>query len=319
MLVNGKGCCGVYWQSGTQSKGLGKMIGNKKLWLAVISVGVAAIPLLSQVSETKPSFEVASVKPNKTGDNRVSIMGSPGGRYVATGVSLRLLMGNAYRVRDFQIIGGPDWMASDRWDIEARAEEGSITPQAGPRDPNVPDPMSLRMQSLLEDRFQLKFHRETRELPVYELTVAKSGSKVKLAEDQTPIRPPERGTAPPPAPPRGGGLSRGSMRMGFGDLEAVGIQFPNFVNFLSQQVGRAIVDKTGLSNGFYDIKLKWTPEFSPSGPLAPAPGGPQLPPPDPSGASIFTALQEQLGLRLESTRGPVEVLVIDSVQRPVEN
>jgi uncharacterized protein (TIGR03435 family) len=292
---------------------------TKTLVLIALGMLVIGIPVFSQAPPgAKPSFEVASIKPNTSGENRVAILGSPGGRITMTGVTLRLIITFAYRVRDFQISGGPNWISSDRWNIEARAEEGSIPPPTGPPDPNVPDPMAVRTQSLLEDRFQLKFHRETKEMPVYELTVAKSGAKVKLSEDQTPFRPFERGAAPPPPPQRGGPMPRGNMRMGRGGLEANGVPFANFVSALSQQLGRTVIDKTGLK-GFYDIKLEWTPELGQGGPFGPPPGGPEPPPPDPSGPTIFTAVQEQLGLRLESTKGPVEVLVIDSAQRPTEN
>ena len=291
---------------------------RKASLLTALGLLLFAIPALSQApSETKPIFEVTSVKPNKSGDNRVSIGGGAGGRFVATNVPLRLLMQVAYRVRDFQISVGPDWVQSDRWDVEGRAEEGTVQWPEGPPDPNVPDPMALRVQSLLEDRFQLKLHRETREMPVYELTVSKSGSKLKLSEDQNPYRPPEPGAPPPPPPQRDAPLRPGSMRTGRGDLEAAGVPMPTFLMALSQQLGRTVIDKTGLK-GFYDLKLQWVPDFG-SG-AGPSPAGVQPPPQaDLSGPSIFTAVQEQLGLRLESTKGPVEVLVIDSVQKPTEN
>jgi uncharacterized protein (TIGR03435 family) len=297
----------------------------KSLVLIVLGVAVVAIPTFPQApAGTRPSFEVASIKSNTSGENRVSLLGSPGGLFRATGVPFRMLMTYAYRVRDFQVIGGPSWMTSDRWDIEARAADGAIPPGGVVPDPNRPDPMSLMVQSLLEDRFQLKFHRETKELPVYELTTAKGGSKLKLSEDQSPLRLPERGAPSPPPLQRGAPMPRGSMRMGRGDLEASGLPLANLINALSQQLGRTIVDKTGLQ-GLYDIKLQWTPDAPPPG-AAVAPGGPggvrgpnEPPPPDPGGPTIFTAIQEQLGLRLESTKGPVEVLVIDSVERPAAN
>ncbi len=115
-------------------------------------------------------------------------------------------------------------------------------------------------------------------------------------------------------------MPRGNMRMGRGNLEASGVPLANFIQALSQQLGRTVIDKTELK-GLYDIKLQWTPEIGQGGgPFGPGPGGPEPPPPpDPSGASIFTAVQEQLGLKLESTKGPVDVLVIDSVQKPTEN
>src|SRR5262249_36904930 len=126
------------------------------------------LPLLSQEPPpARPSFEVASVKPSAMAGNFMGIGRAPGGRFTANNVALRFLIQNAYRVRDFQIIGGPSWMATDRWDIEARAEDGSIAPPTGPPDPNVPDGISLRLQSLLEDRFKLKLHHESRDLPLY--------------------------------------------------------------------------------------------------------------------------------------------------------
>jgi bla regulator protein blaR1 len=296
--------------------GLGRL-----LLLAVLGILVISIPALAQTSsETKPSFEVASIKPYNSATMGMSIAIQPGGRFVATGIPFRFLMTYAYRVRDFQILGGPSWISSDRWDIQARAEEGSVPLPTGTRDSNAPDPVALRLQSLLEDRFQLKFHRETRELPAYELTIAKSGSKLKLSEDQGPFQPPKPGDPPPPPIKPGGAMPRGSMRMGRGDLEANGVEFAGFVQMLSQQLGRTVIDKTGLK-GLYDIKLQWTPEMGQGAtPFGPMPAGAEPPPaPEPSGPSLFTAIQEQLGLKLESTKGPVEVLVIDSVQKPSEN
>ena len=263
-----------------------------------------------QPAGTKLSFEVATVKPAPPGDNRIAILGQPGGRFVANNVTLKMLMGTAWRVRDFQIFGGPGWAGTDRWNIEAKAEAGAIPPPSGPPDPTVIPPLMLMVQSLVEDRFQLKMHKETRELPIYELVVARGGPKIKPSEDQSPL------SLGPTQ--RGGPIPRGNMRMGRGDLEATGVPVSNFIVGLSQQLGRPVIDKTGLK-GLYDIKLQWTPELGQGlGPLGP-PGGPEPPPPPADGPSIFTAIQEQLGLRLESTKGPVEVFVIDSAQKPSEN
>ena len=288
--------------------------------LVVLAAVVIVIPIFSQSpAGVKPSFEVASIKPGDPGQRGSSIMNQPGGRLVTRGMPLRALITFAYRVRDFQIIGGPAWLTTDRWDIEARAEEGSIAQPAGPPDPNTPDPMAIRLQSLLEDRFQLKMHRDTRELPIYELSVAKGGSKAKLSEDQSPYRPPEPGTPAPPPPQRGGAMPRFSMRVGRGSLEAVSMDVSNVVQTLASVLGRTVVDKTGLK-GLYDIKLQWTPD-----PVAgglggpPAPAGTEPPAADPNGPSIFTAVQEQLGWKLDSAKGPVDVLVIDRVEKPAEN
>ena len=286
-------------------------------WISCSVLGIA-LPLFSQQSQTtKPSFEVATVKPSASGENRSSIMGQPGGRFTVTNATLKMVIGVAYRVRDFQILGGPGWAGTDRWNIEGKAEEGSIPQVAPPFDPTAPNPLMLMVQSLLEDRFHLKMHREMRELPVYDLVVAKSGSKMKLSDDQSPIVAPERGSPPPPKPQRGGPMPRGMMAMGLGSMDANGVPFSNFIQALSQQLGRTVIDKTGLK-GFYDIKLQWTPELG-AGLVKSGGSDSDPPPPDTSGPSIFTAIQEQLGLRLESAKGPVEVLVIESVQRPAEN
>src|SRR5262249_37408172 len=131
------------------------------------------------------------------------------------------------------------------------------------------------------------------------------------------IGPPERGSPPPPMPQRNGPLPRGMIGGGRGNIEAKGVPVNVFIQVLSQNLGRPIVDKTDLKE-LYDIKLQWTPEFREGLGLT-GTAEPQPPPPDASGPSIFTAIQEQLGLRLESAKGPVEVLVIDVVEKPTEN
>jgi uncharacterized protein (TIGR03435 family) len=284
----------------------------KTVSLVLLAFLVIVIPLLCQTpAEKRPSFEVATIKPSDPGQRGSQIGNQPGGRLVIRGVPVSGMMTFAYNVRNFQITGGPGWMSTDRWDIEARAEEGSVAPPVFPPDPNKPNPMALRLQSLLEDRFQLKLHRETKELPIYELTVAKGGPKIKLNDDQTPFQMPERGAPPPPV--QAGTMPRFSMRVGRGSMEAVGMEIHDVAQMFSNVLGRTVVDKTGLK-GLYDLKMTWTPDQALQGPP-----GADAPPVDPSGPSIFTAVQEQLGLKLDSAKGPVEVIVVDSVQRPSEN
>jgi uncharacterized protein (TIGR03435 family) len=315
----------------------------KKILAITSTVGLAAGLTLAQTTPAKKSFEVASVKPSTAGNNFVGIGRQPGGRFTANNVPLRLLIQNAFRVRDFQIMGGPDWMATERWNIDAKAEEGSIPTPTGPSDPNVPDSVSLMLQSLLEDRFQMKFHRETRELPVYNLLVSKDGAKMKSV-DPPPRTPPGQGPPPPPPPVPfgpGGGMPAnftpppGSIMMMPGGISGGAMSMGQIVNVLSSQVCRSVIDKTDLK-GFYDVRLQFAPDSSLCAGLGPLgiPGGPGTPglvggpgpgpgfappPSDPQGPTIFTAVQEQLGLRLESTKGPVEVIVIDNVQKPAEN
>lgn len=327
-----------------------KRIGKVVLFTAASAFAV--FPLSSQ-TPPKPSFEVISIKPTAPGPNFIRGGAPRGDRFDFTGANLRMLLNVAYsRIGNgpggqLQIFGGPAWMDSERYDVQAKADcsGGKLSREQ----------TQLMMQSLLEERFQLKAHKETRDLPIYNLVVAKDGSKLKASADQTPSpltangppQPcdpdaPQFTLPPPPPPPRGGGgpdgrgglpdlsnMPRGAMFMMMSPtgmtMVTNGVPIGNLVNMLAQQVGRPVVDKTDLK-GLFDFKLTFSPEGlqTPFGGLAPpgggpAPGGlsttPNAADPNPS---LFTAIQE-LGLRLESTKGPVEVLVVDSVQKPTEN
>ena len=258
------------------------------LAIALISISWAQAP--------RPSFEVASIKPNTSGRNQAALLRQPGGKFVATNATVKMLLRVAYQIQDFQIYGGPNWTDSDRFDIEAKAEDAAGLQK---------EELALMLQNLLADRFQLKTHTERKELSVYELVVGKGGAKLQVA--------------PAPEPPLAGaspaffasdpGVIPGTFRMGKGDVLGLAVPLANFVSVLEQQLSRKIVDKTGLS-GFFNVKLHWTPDTTEnqSGQSA-----------ENSGPSLFTALQEQLGLRLESAKGLVEVIVIDSAQKPSEN
>lgn len=260
---------------------------------------------------SRPSFEVASVKRDTSAEGNASLAAQPGGRFVASRVALRRVIQFAYRDNQ-QFIGGPDWLDTDRWDIEGKAPEGTVLPRAGVLDIAKPDTIALMVQSLLEDRFKLKAHREMRELPLYELRVAKGGPKVKLSEDQTP---PDALLGIGGGGRRGGGLPRGGIRPGRGDFEAQAQSMSIFATALGAlYAGRPVVDQTGLK-GLYDIQLQWTSDPGLNANIGP--GG--APPAAPAGPSLFSALEEQLGLRLESAKGPLPVLVIDSIERPSEN
>jgi uncharacterized protein (TIGR03435 family) len=288
-------------------------------------VVVAALVFAQAPPEGRPQFEVASIKVHPPPVTRI-IVTAPPGRFVAEGFSLKMLVARAYGVSEARVLGGPNWVDSERYDIDAKAE-GLIPAGQAP----------LMLQTLLESRFQLKVHRETRESPVYDLVVARGGPKLKLSEDQTPpapLQPPAagdrgagpRGLVPPPGARGGPGVGpfggvpppRGAFGAGLGNLQGSAVPISTVVNFLTKQLGRPVNDKTALT-GLFDIKLEWTPgaEQAP-GPFGPNPDAPP-PPVNPSGPSLFTALQEQLGLRLESARGPVEVVVIDNAAKPAEN
>jgi len=244
------------------------------------------------VAFAQPAFEVSTVKPSTVSGRAFLLNNQPGGRFQATG-TLKLLMTEAYDVRDFQITGGPNWIGTEQWDIVAKAE--------GFSDRIPRDQLRSMFRSLIENRFQLKIHRESKDLPAYNLTVAKGG--LKLAPN-----------AGEPGP---------MLRFGRGELTGKKVPMAMVLQVLSQTLVRTVVDKTDLK-GEYDFKLTWTPETGQGGLLGlPQPRSPvgadALPPVDTNGPSIFTAIQEQLGLRLESAKGPVEMIVIDGVERPTGN
>jgi uncharacterized protein (TIGR03435 family) len=286
---------------------------KRLLLIALFGITIAVPRLFPQSTETKPSFDVVSIKPSGS-LNRIVIQPAGPGRFLAEGIRAKMLIAQAYRVDQSRILGGPSWIDTDPWDVEGKAENRATTqPQT-----------QLMLQSMLEDRFQLKMHRETREMPAYDLVVARGGPKLKRSEDQTPVvfGPPERGAAPP-AGARGepfarGALPRGAMTTGRGSWQGASVTVANIAGSLTRMLGQTVTDKTGIS-GLYDISLQFTPgsEQAP-GPFGPPPPGLE-PTVDPNAPSLFTALQEQLGLRLESTKGPAEVIVIDSVQKPTSN
>jgi uncharacterized protein (TIGR03435 family) len=307
----------------------------------IVAIIAAAAAAAAQTPQPAPAFEVVSIKPNKSGDGRTLMGFPPGGRFTATGVTLRMLIANAYGtpqpLPNFRIIGGPGWINRDRFDIEAKAE-GDVGPG-----PNSPLPLMIR--AMLVDRFKLVVHTESRELPLYELVKARRDGKLgpqlrPAAVDCAAGGARGRGGAPSPGAPAGpgpgpggpdrpggaggrgpelapGGLPVCAMMMGPANLVAGGQGLAQLATALSNRVGRTVVDRTGLT-GPFDINLTWTPDQMPP-PAPPLPGAPPPASIDPNGPSIFTALQEQLGLKLESTKGPVDVVVIDSVEQPTED
>ena len=267
---------------------------------------------VGQSETTKPSFEVASVKPNRSGDLRARMEIQPGGRFTATNVSLRMLITNAYQLFNYQIAKAPGWVGKDRWDVAAKAEEGTIRPPVA-RSPGVPGDTQVLLQALIENRFKLKAHKETLELAVYNLVVMKGTAKMKLSANQTPTAPQDN--ADSPRPYWGGGIPHGNVMQGPSNIHATGITVAELARSLSLALGRRVVDRTMLT-GLYDISLEWTPDISQPMDIY----DPTLPfPRYTSAPSIYTAIEEGLGLRLVSAKGPVPVLVVDSVQAPTED
>ncbi len=270
-----------------------------------------------------PTFEVASVKQNKSGDGFIRFGMMPGGRFNAINVPARELIRFAYNVQNFQIEGGPSWLNSERFDIVAKAE-GDVGPVA----PGTTGPVQLMMRALLADRFKLVVRTETKEMPVYAMVIArtdgKTGNNLRPATVDCAAMIAARRGAPPPGPPPGppqpGQRPPCGMFMGPGSIAAGSVTMAQLAQSLSPRVNRVIIDRTGLT-GQYEFNLDFTPDQMPNFPGGGTPpsGAPPLPPIDPTGPSLFTAIQEQLGLKLDSQRGPVEVLVISSVEHPTED
>jgi len=286
--------------------------------LALALIAVQQAYAQSPAPAPAPAFDVASVKPDKTGGMGVRIMFQPGGRFTADNITLKFLIRLAYDVQDFQISGGPPWINSDRYDIEAKADGPPEPDRRTMTEEQRKADMAhrrLMIQALLAERFKLTVHKESKDAPIYALVVAKNGLKIKELPPEE--KPQLDATDPPEKPDLNKRPSRGGMRMGRGELTSTGIKLSFLAEALSNQVGRTVIDKTGLK-GDYSFELKWTPDES-QGAAIKGPGDGAPPSADANGPSIFTAIQEQLGLKLESQKGPVDLIVIDHVEKASEN
>ena len=288
-----------------RSKGRGQRRGASGIALLVAAiVGVADAPRL-----TAQEFEVASIKLNTSPRPplnvvdqtfmRASASVARNGRYSLVATTLRVLIQAAYGVRDVQIVGAPSWVSSERYDVDARAPEATTFEQMRPM-----------LQKLLADRFRLVSRRETRPLSVYELMSVNSGLKIEAMKEGSCV-PLEKAK---PFEPLNicGGLRRqivspAPQRRDV--IEAVGVPMPTLIEFLADETGRTVIDKTGFT-GVFNFRL----EFASSVDAGLANVDTTV-----SGLSVFTALEEQLGMRLRSTTGPAEVLMIERVERPLPN
>lgn len=256
---------------------------HSALWLvaAAFAAGAAA---QTQSAASPKAFDVAAIKPNKTGSNSTSMRTSHG-TLSASNVTARTLIVKAFNLRENQVTGGPDWVDSDRFDVSAKTDDQSISD----------DDLWLSLQPLLIDRFHLKFHRETKQEPVLSLVAA----KVK----------------PALAPHSGGGQP--SMRISIGggkaSMKASNVSMTKLASSLSVFTGRAVIDNTQLKGGF-DFTLEWAqdhPEESTLSSIEESLGV--------SGPALDTALREQLGLNLQHATGPVEHVIVDTIDRPTAN
>jgi len=230
-----------------------------------------------------PAFEAASVKLSSPGE-QARVRPEPG-RLTITNFTLRAMVRYAYNVRDIQISGGPGWFDSDHWDIVATAGREISREER-----------SRMLQTLLTERFQMTIRHEMKELPIYALMVAKSGLKMKQDADGNPER-----------------ISLNLSRAGLYHMQGENVTVSGISEALFGPAGRIVVDRTGIS-GKFDYNLEWVADPA----NLPMVNGSKIEP-TAEGPSIFTALQEQLGLKLESAKGPVEILVIDRAEKATEN
>jgi uncharacterized protein (TIGR03435 family) len=277
------------------------------VWMAV------AVPMWGQDSTTAKKvlvYDVVSIKPNKPEGDKFMIRIQTGGdRYSATGISLKGLIQYAYNLKmEDQISGLTGPLSSARFDIEAKIDEETYAALKKLSNDEGNAQRRLLMQAMLADRFQLKAHSETKELPIYSLVIAKGGFKLK---DANPNDTYANGIKGPDGVSKAG-MMRISNSTYNSTITAQGISMSALANNLTFQVHRNVVDNTGLT-GKYDINLTWTPDDN----RAVAPGDSGAP--ADSAPPIFTAVQEQLGLKLEPTKGPVETIVVDHVEMPSEN
>jgi uncharacterized protein (TIGR03435 family) len=253
-------------------------VSNRISWIVT---GFLVVSAFGQVP-APAQFEVASVRQNTANDRIVSISVGPGDRFTARGYTLVLLVQRAYGVMDWNVTGGPDWIRGDRFDIAAKASAaGNLTEQQ----------LKPLLRALLAERFRLKVHESSKEMPGHALVVAKGGPKLKASAAVE-----ENGD---------------SFRLNQEGLRGEGISIPTFARFVAGKLGWVGMDETGLK-GLYDFDVHWKvePDQSISG----------LPGNDPRDALRFaatTAIEEQLGLKLTAKRITVPVIVIDNVEKPL--
>jgi uncharacterized protein (TIGR03435 family) len=256
-------------------------------------------------------YDVASFKPNKSGPGRATMTNEDDG-LTATNFTVKDLIAWAYGYRsgalDGRIFGAPGWLNAESYNVQAKMESSvsETLKNLSPSDRTLARQQML--QKLLADRCKLVTHRETRELPVFLLVTTKDGAKLQES------KPDAADANSAPAASGRGGPGMGLKGPG-GPLTARQIPIADLVDALSLLLNRPVVDKTGLT-GKYDFTLQWTPDETQDPSFFPRGAGQ---PPDPSWPSLTTAIQEQLGLKLESGKGPVEVIVIDHVERPSGN
>jgi uncharacterized protein (TIGR03435 family) len=265
------------------------------VWTVALATTAAA---QNNGSPRARAFDVASIKPNRTGELMVRTDTRPGGRFIAVNATLNTLLQLAYGLESFEIVGAPGWSASDHFDIDARASE-ELPPLEGPT--HASPAVQEMLRSLLHDRFALMAHSETRERDALALTLARNDGRLGPHMTASTIDCAAQFAAATPV----AGRPACGLRMAPGSIVLEGVPLSQLTASLSAMLGRQVLDHTGLTGNF-DLQVSWDP---------PVPGGASRA----DGVSLFTALGDQAGLRLSATRAPGTVLVIDSVQHPTEN
>ena len=268
---------------------------------AAVVLVLAAGPLLS----AQAAFDVASVKLNRSGFPGGDTEFRPG-QFIARNQTLRVMVVAAYALEDFRVVGGPDWIDSERFDVQARATTPVTRREAMPM-----------LQALLADRFALRVHMEQRDRPVYAMVASRPGTLGSRLRPAAPAACVDRGPQPPRVP-AGELPSCGQLPMTTGRLSGRSVRLDQLTAQLSPLVRRVVLDQTGVT-GLFDIDLEWEIDDEQRAALASLLPDRPVAPPDPDKPGLMGALQEQLGLKLESRTAPVPVLVVDSAERPSEN
>jgi uncharacterized protein (TIGR03435 family) len=280
----------------------------------VLAVGASAqsAPTQTTTQDTAKAplaFEVVSVKPNKGDSMQMRIMMTPDGISLI-GIPLHMMLREAFGVSNDRLTGEPGWVNTERFDIEAKVAAEDVATLKNLK----PAERIAMLLPVFQERFGLKFHHETKDLTVYALVIAKGGLKMKEADPKNTY---SSGFKPPNAT-----SGAGMMRMAPGEFIGQGVPIDPLVRQLSQQIGGMVVDKTGLT-GKYDFDLKWEADET-LGPVMRGPDNGTLPPgaapaPEGSGPSLFAAVDEQLGLKLDARKEPTDVIVIDQIEQPSTN
>jgi len=268
------------------------MASRMRFGLLAVMTLVLTAPMFgqgAQVPDLKAAaYDVVTVKPHKPGDGSTSIS-IDDDIYRASNVSLKMLIRYAYDLKtEDQITVTESWAGANRYDVQAKIDPETMAAMKGLKDEERDKIGQAMMQAMLAERFHLKVHHETKELPIYALVVAKSGLKLKTSSPENE--------------------KDGSMNSNNQHLTATGIGMDGLSGYLSQRLHRMVQDKTGLT-GKYDFTLEWAPDEAAGEASAAAAGASPLP-------SLMTAVEEQLGLRLETAKGPVDLVVVEGAELP---